>query len=273
MQVFYYNDFEVRGFNILYKLFIMTNFHKQWWFGTLPNIVINDHNLSFRAKWLYLYLWSKPPNWTFSIERISKQTKDWVDAIKSSIRELQNKWYLKITKKRLKNWKWWWANYHIDLYNLKVWEDLKNKPQVEKPQAVKHPHISNKDNSNTNIYNNNIRISRNTKDSFEVLQNQYWLSKEYIEKNFEHKKSLKTIIWLCEYIKDICNTIWLEPEYTKDSINIFDRAIKEYWESLLRKHIIQESSDPQFDYEFCDLLRYDWRYSLDNPERFEFTIC
>ncbi|TDA63579.1 helix-turn-helix domain-containing protein [Sulfuricurvum sp. IAE1] len=63
-------------------------------FTITPNHIINDEKISLKAKGLYLYLVSKPDNWAFSIERISKESKDGEDSVKSAIKELEKCGYL-----------------------------------------------------------------------------------------------------------------------------------------------------------------------------------
>jgi hypothetical protein len=70
----------------------------QRFFGAVPNDLLNDPEISFKAKGLYAYLNSKPDNWDFSIEGIASQVKDGVDSVRTGIHELEKSGYLKRVK-------------------------------------------------------------------------------------------------------------------------------------------------------------------------------
>ena len=64
-------------------------------FTITPNHIINDDRISLKAKGVYLFLISKPENWSFSVERIAKQNKDGEDSVKTALKELEKFGYLK----------------------------------------------------------------------------------------------------------------------------------------------------------------------------------
>jgi hypothetical protein len=70
----------------------------QRFFGAVPNDLLNDPDISFKAKGLYAYLNSKPDNWDFSVEGIASQVKDGVDSVRTGIHELEKSGYLKRVK-------------------------------------------------------------------------------------------------------------------------------------------------------------------------------
>jgi hypothetical protein len=57
-------------------------------FTQVSNNIINDPNLSLKAKGLYAYIFSKPDGWEFSSHRIAKETKDGRDSIRNGLKEL-----------------------------------------------------------------------------------------------------------------------------------------------------------------------------------------
>ena len=69
-------------------------------FTQVANSVLEDKNLSFKAKGLYAYLYSKPDGWDFSAVRIEKETKEGVKSIWSTLRELEEAGYLVRTKQK-----------------------------------------------------------------------------------------------------------------------------------------------------------------------------
>jgi len=58
-------------------------------YGIAPNKLINNEKVSLRAKGLYVFLQSKPDNWSFSVARIASQTKEGKAAIQEAIKELE----------------------------------------------------------------------------------------------------------------------------------------------------------------------------------------
>lgn len=67
-------------------------------FTQVSNIVLNDNRLSAKAKGVYAYIFSKPDNWDFSIERTSKDFTDGYKAISSGIKELEVLGYIERKK-------------------------------------------------------------------------------------------------------------------------------------------------------------------------------
>lgn len=67
----------------------------------VANEVLKDKNLSFKAKGLYAYLFSKPDTWDFSSNRMVLETTDGRKAIMSMLKELETAGYLK--RNRLPN--------------------------------------------------------------------------------------------------------------------------------------------------------------------------
>jgi len=63
-------------------------------YGQAPNHLLNDLNLSLKAKGLFTFLQSKPEEWEFSKERIAQQTKEGKEAVMTAIHELEEAGYL-----------------------------------------------------------------------------------------------------------------------------------------------------------------------------------
>lgn len=80
-------------------------------FGSVPNQLLNNPDITFKAKGLFGYLNSKPEDWDFSIESISKQNKEGMDAIRTAIHELEHHGYL--VRKRNHNEKGHWEIEYI----------------------------------------------------------------------------------------------------------------------------------------------------------------
>ncbi len=78
----------------------MSKLHITSTYGVVPNHLLRDKKLSLKSKGLFAYLQSKPDQWNFSVERISGETKDGVESVRSGIKELENAGFL--TRKAVK---------------------------------------------------------------------------------------------------------------------------------------------------------------------------
>ncbi|MDA3614691.1 helix-turn-helix domain-containing protein [Polluticaenibacter yanchengensis] len=63
-------------------------------YGTVPVELLNNKEISLRAKGLYAYIQSKPDNWKFSSERIALDSCESIDIVKKILRELEQFGYL-----------------------------------------------------------------------------------------------------------------------------------------------------------------------------------
>jgi hypothetical protein len=70
-------------------------------FTQVPNEIINDKNVSLKAKGLYLYMVSKPDNWEFSFKGMSTQLLESIPAIMKIIDELIKFGYMEKIKSRV----------------------------------------------------------------------------------------------------------------------------------------------------------------------------
>ena len=64
-------------------------------YGVIPNELLNNPEVSLRAKGLFAFLQSKPENWKFSVERIASQLKEGKQAIRKALQALEKAGYLK----------------------------------------------------------------------------------------------------------------------------------------------------------------------------------
>lgn len=113
------------------KLFIKKRY------GQVPNDILNNPDLTFKAKWLWWYIQSKPDGWDFSADRIKHDTKDWRDWIKAWLRELEDQWLL--IRDRVHKQDWTWEHMYYLLENPVEIEDLPSTdiPSVDNPSINK----------------------------------------------------------------------------------------------------------------------------------------
>lgn len=63
-------------------------------FTQIKNEVLQDKNLSFKAKGIFCLIYSKPDDWDFSVKRLAFESKDEYKSINSGIKELEENGYL-----------------------------------------------------------------------------------------------------------------------------------------------------------------------------------
>lgn len=64
-------------------------------FTAVPNAVLNDSRLTFKAKGIYSYLFSKPDGWVFYNKAILNETSEGITSFQSGIKELVKCGWLK----------------------------------------------------------------------------------------------------------------------------------------------------------------------------------
>ena len=67
-------------------------------FTQVSNELLNDTEITLKAKGLYAFMLSKPSNWNFTIKSMSKQLKEGTESIMNALKELKNKGWIIYTK-------------------------------------------------------------------------------------------------------------------------------------------------------------------------------
>ncbi len=79
-------------------------------FTTIRNDILQDENLSWKAKGIFVYLWSQKDDWQYYSKEVAKHSSDGLKSLRSGLKELQNAGYLKISQLRekgeFKNQRW-----------------------------------------------------------------------------------------------------------------------------------------------------------------------
>jgi hypothetical protein len=81
-------------------------------FTVIPNRVLRDDALSYRARGLLAYLLSQPPGWQISSGRLAIKTGEGRDAVRTALRELMCCGYLDL-KRRQGDRGLWEAEYTV----------------------------------------------------------------------------------------------------------------------------------------------------------------
>ena len=108
-------------------------------FTVVCNYITKDKRLSWKAKGIWLYAFSRPNDWVFHTNDLMNQSTDGRDSVRAGLKELENCGYLKRERKR-----------NVGKFNNIEWvfhetpqSDLKNKvPQTEKPASENRPLIN-----------------------------------------------------------------------------------------------------------------------------------
>ena len=75
-------------------------------YGIAPNSLLNNKDISLKAKGLFTYIQSKPDGWNFSAERIALSHVEGRESIMSALKELETHGYLKRQKIHGERGKW-----------------------------------------------------------------------------------------------------------------------------------------------------------------------
>jgi hypothetical protein len=75
-------------------------------FTVIPNRIIRDDALSYRARGLLVYLLSQSPDWEVSSGRLAIESGEGRDAIRTALRELVNVGYLELNKEQDNRGRW-----------------------------------------------------------------------------------------------------------------------------------------------------------------------
>lgn len=114
-------------------------------FTVLHNSVLENPNLSFKAKGLWAYCMSRPQNWQFHVSHLAKVSKEKEDAIYSALKELEKEGIVQKTQSNDKG-KFGPVDYIIYPYPPEIQKilPLRDFPRPGNPRPG-NPALSNKD--------------------------------------------------------------------------------------------------------------------------------
>lgn len=126
-------------------------------FTTVDNVVLNDTNLSWKAKGLFVYLWSQSDEWDFYESEVVKHSTDKIASLKSGLKELEQQGYLKRQRKRddkghLKENEWILSD-----------NPMLENPMLDNPMLENHT-LTNTNNNNTNNNKDESNSAKENKD-------------------------------------------------------------------------------------------------------------
>lgn len=118
-------------------------------FTTVDNAVLNNVNLSWKAKGLFVYLWSQADEWDFYETEVVKHSTDGLSSLKSGLKELEEQGYLKRERQRDDK-----GHFKENNWILSENPILENH-MLDNP-ILENSTLTNTNNNNTNNNNNNI---------------------------------------------------------------------------------------------------------------------
>lgn len=136
-------------------------------FTTVDNTVLNDTSLSWKAKGLFVYLWSQADEWDFYETEVVKHSTDKIASLKSGLKELEQQGYLKRQRKRDNK-----GHFKENEWILSDNPMLEN-PMLENPM-LENSTLTNTNNNNTNNNNNNITTTTGTTEIGSIYE--FWES-------------------------------------------------------------------------------------------------
>jgi hypothetical protein len=156
-------------------------------YATVPNELLNDNLISLKSKGMYAFIQSKPENWEFSAEKISRLLREGLPSVKSSLQELEENGYL--ARRRYQNSKGFWEVEYILFENPKVGnptaENLTlGNPMEEFPTSGKPSNNTKQESTNKESIKSIIENKKNDFRNF-IDSHSYLLGDQY-ESFFEY---------------------------------------------------------------------------------------
>lgn len=140
-------------------------------YAVTPNELVNNPEISFKAKGLFSFIQSKPEDWDFSAKTISEQSREGVDSISEGLRELERAGYL-VRSKFKKDTGFWGIEYtlHDTPQNPVPENPLLENPVVENPVLEKPMLENTPNNKNKNLTKQELK----KKESNIVFFDEFW---------------------------------------------------------------------------------------------------
>ena len=144
-------------------------------FTIVPNQIIDDPTISFRAKGIYAYLRSKPDDWEFRVSNIVGAGKEGRDAIQTALKELENAGYIERVPNQIEGGKYnGWIWYIYETPKNRESNGLPENPSVGfsvsrfSRQTESQGDITNTIYTNT-IYNKNVNNNNDAVDAVQTV--------------------------------------------------------------------------------------------------------
>jgi hypothetical protein len=196
------------------KLIIKTKY------SVIPNDLVNNLEISLKAKGLFAYIQSKPDGWDFSAERIAKYLKEGLQSVSSALKELEKSGYL-IRQKKQNEWGHWEIEYVLNEIpapeNPAPGNPVYGNPTYGNPMPGKHPNNTKQLNTKQD-YKERVKTRRD--DIFDL-----WF-KYKAEKKQKYTESGKTALlkkW--DYVTDDQLEDFINHSMANNYSGIFEKSL------------------------------------------------
>jgi len=135
-------------------------------FTTVPNTIVNNSDLSWKAKGIFLYLASKSDVWQFYMTEIQNNATDGKTALQSGIKELEDTGYLVREKRHSDSGEFEGYNWILKENTDEHVNRQTENPSDGKPNRRETASHSNTKDTNTKNTNNNIPTLSEVQDYF-----------------------------------------------------------------------------------------------------------
>jgi len=154
-------------------------------FTQVSNNPLNDNRLSWKAKGVFAYLYSKPDDWDFSSDRIKNDSSDGRDSLLAGLKELELTGYLHRIKNPTGK-----VSYILD-YDPKSEKPIQGpEPKSDIPTMGKSHSGKSRPISNTEVHSN-TELDSNTENAFALFWSSY--PKKELKKKAEDKWKAKKL--------------------------------------------------------------------------------
>jgi hypothetical protein len=161
-------------------------------YATVPNELLNDNLISLKSKGMYAFIQSKPDNWEFSAEKISRLLREGLPSVKSALQELEENGYL--CRRRYQNSKGFWEVEYILYENPKVENPMEENLTLGNP-TEENPTTGKPSNNSKQVFTNQDSITNpiNKENRFDDFfgKQEITFREELFNKWFQHKKEKK----------------------------------------------------------------------------------
>ncbi len=176
-------------------------------FTQIKNSVLEDKNLSWKAKGIYCYIYSKPDKWDFSVHRIKEDSVNGIKPVLSALKELEENNYL--YRNKLSNGRViYYINYNKKPRAQKGYEGIK-KPRAQNGNEPKRQRAKKGTISNTNI---KVIKKNNNKEEKLIKKTEKFIDK--VRKEFKGITINKSQV---EELKKFVS-YWTEPNKSKTKL-------------------------------------------------------
>lgn len=231
-------------------------------FGRTPNELLNNANISLKAKGLFAYIESKPDDWEFSVESLKHQLKESTGAITAGLHELEDSGFLKRDKHHGKDGKWE-IDYILFDRPYNVDEPYMENPYMDEQYMENIPNniqrkTTKKDYKEREVYYEqeksdyqdfSSQTTKQQKQSEEALSLSEYLRKKIVE-NFPNNRAGKDLRVVEKWAIDIEKMIRIDGRKPEQILGAINFAMSDnFWKRIiwsganLRKHYDRLDAD------------------------------